>query len=108
MDEKQGISKRFLNYLRSLDHTLGEKLFGHKETATTGTSAEPSKEAASTEGTTEAAAGAGVARHPTVSGKAQETVAGIHARAKAMDEEKGYSKQASSVSVVDLGSLNVN
>ncbi|KAJ1303219.1 hypothetical protein OPQ81_011418 [Rhizoctonia solani] len=88
MDKKQGISQRFLNYLRSLDKTLGEKLFGHKEPANV-TEPDKDKEAA---GETSA----GVARHPTVSGKAQETVAVIRERAMAMDEQKGYSKQASS------------
>ncbi|ELU38189.1 hypothetical protein AG1IA_07779 [Rhizoctonia solani AG-1 IA] len=90
LDQKQGISQRFLNYLRSFDRTLGEKLFGHKETP----AGEQEKGTAGE--TSETGAAAGIARHPTVSGKAQETVAGIRDRAKAMDEEKGYSKQASS------------
>jgi hypothetical protein len=98
MDQKQGISQRFLNYLRSLDRTLGEKLFGHKESAT----AEEGKDKAPLGETSEAGAATGVARHPTVSAKAQETVAGIREKAKAMDEQKGYSKQATSVSLLNL------
>ncbi|CUA72562.1 Protein vip1 [Schizosaccharomyces pombe 972h-] [Rhizoctonia solani] len=94
IDKKQGISQRFLGYLRSLDKTLGEKLFGHKETSSATGGQEKEKGAAGE--TSEAGAAAGVARHPTVSGKAQETVAGIRERAMAMDEQKGYSKQASS------------
>ncbi|CAE6402397.1 unnamed protein product [Rhizoctonia solani] len=94
IDKKQGISQRFLGYLRSLDRTLGEKLFGHKETSSATAGQEKEKGAAGE--TSEAGAAAGVARHPTVSGKAQETVAGIRERAMAMDEQKGYSKQASS------------
>ncbi|CAE7202501.1 unnamed protein product [Rhizoctonia solani] len=94
MDKKQGISERFLSYLRSLDKTLGEKLFGHKEPAT---AAGEQDEGKGTVGeTSEAGAAAGVTRHPTVSGKAQEAVADIQERAKAIDEQKGYSKQASS------------
>ncbi|CAE6533839.1 unnamed protein product [Rhizoctonia solani] len=94
IDKNQGISQRFLNYLRSLDKTLGEKLFGHKEPANA--AGEQEKEKGVAGETSEAGAAAGVARHPTVSGKAQETVAGIRERAMAMDEQKGYSKQASS------------
>ncbi|CAE6449423.1 hypothetical protein ACGC1H_005619 [Rhizoctonia solani] len=94
MDKKQGISQRFLSYLRSLDKTLGEKLFGHKEPATAAGELGKEKEVAGE--TSEAGAAAGVARQPTVSGKAQETVASIREKAMAMDEQKGYSKQASS------------
>jgi len=94
MDKKQGISQRFLSYLRSLDKTLGEKLFGHQEPAKV--PGEHDKEKGTVGETSEAGAAAGVARHPTVSGKAQETVAGIREKALAMDEQKGYSKQASS------------
>ncbi|KAG8691557.1 hypothetical protein FRC11_001236 [Ceratobasidium sp. 423] len=93
MDKKQGISQRFLNYLRSLDKTLGERLFGHKEPANA--AGEQDKEKGAAGETSEAGAAAGVARHPTVSGKAQETVTEIRERAKAIDEQKGYSKQAS-------------
>jgi len=93
IDQKQGISQRFLSYLRSLDRTLGEKLFGHKEPAN---ATEQDKGKGVAGETSEAGATAGVARHPTVSGKAQETVAGIREKAAAMDEQKGYSKQASS------------
>ncbi|CAE6465367.1 unnamed protein product [Rhizoctonia solani] len=90
MDKKQGISQRFLSYLHSIDHALGEKLFGHKETA----AGEQEKGAAGE--TSETGAAAGVARHSTVSGKAQEAVEGIRERAIAVDEEKGYSKQVTS------------
>ncbi|KAG9101089.1 hypothetical protein FRC06_003363 [Ceratobasidium sp. 370] len=89
MDKKQGISQRFLNYFRSLDSTLGQKLFGkHPEPAAT----EKSKEA--TGETSEAGATANLGRHPTVSSKAQETVAGIRERAIAMNEQGGYTTKA--------------
>jgi len=90
MDKKQGISQRFLNYFRSLDSTLGQKLFGGKpaEPAVTEKGKEPVAE------TSEAGAATNLGRHPTVSGKAQETVAGIRDKAMAMNEQGGYSKQA--------------
>jgi hypothetical protein len=94
MDKRQGISKRFLGYLHSLDQTIGEKLFGHKETTA---GEQQDKEKGTAGETSDTGAAAGIARHPTVSGKAQETVAGIRDRAVAIDEQKGYSKQASSV-----------
>ncbi|CCO30648.1 hypothetical protein BN14_04678 [Rhizoctonia solani AG-1 IB] len=93
MDKRQGISKRFLGYLHSLDQTIGEKLFGHKETTA---GEQQDKEKGTAGETSDTGAAAGIARHPTVSGKAQETVAGIRDRAVAIDEQKGYSKQASS------------
>ncbi|QRV92308.1 RNA recognition motif protein [Ceratobasidium sp. AG-Ba] len=91
MDKKQGISQRFLNYLRSLDSTLGQKLFGSKEHADHAAT-EKGKEAVGE--TSDAGATANLGRHPTVSGKAQETVAGIRERAAAMDEQGGYSAKA--------------
>ncbi|QRV77481.1 RNA recognition motif protein [Ceratobasidium sp. AG-Ba] len=91
MDKKQGISQRFLNYLRSLDVTLGQKLFGSKEHADHAAT-EKGKEAVGE--TSEAGATANLGRHPTVSGKAQETVAGIRERAAAMDEQGGYTAKA--------------
>jgi len=92
MDQKQGISKRFLNYFRSLDTTLGQKLFGTKPTEPTVT--EKGKEPLVGE-TSEAGAASNLGRHPTVSGKAQETVAGIREKARTMDEQGGYTKSAS-------------
>jgi len=89
MDQKQGISQRFLAYWRSLDSLLGQKLFGK--------SAEPSVTEKGKEVAGEASqhgAASNLDRHPTVSGKAQETVAGIREKAKTLDEQGGYSKQA--------------
>ncbi|TFK40702.1 hypothetical protein BDQ12DRAFT_601171, partial [Crucibulum laeve] len=61
LDQKQGISKRFLNYFNSLDHTVGSKAIGPDQ---------------------------------TVSGKAQSTIDAAVQRAKAVDEQKGFSKVA--------------
>jgi hypothetical protein len=94
MDKKQGISQRFLNYFRSLDSTLGQKLFGGKPAEPTAT--EKGKEPVAE--TSEAGAATNLERHPTVSGKAQETVAGIREKAMAMNEQGGYTKQANDVS----------
>lgn len=91
IDQKQGISKRFLNYFRSLDTTLGQKLFGAKHTEPTVT--EKGKEPLGE--TSEAGAASNLGRHPTVTGKAQETVAGIREKARSMDEQGGYTKSAS-------------
>ncbi|KAG8687644.1 hypothetical protein FRC09_013372 [Ceratobasidium sp. 395] len=92
MDKKQGISQRFLNYFRSLDSTLGQKLFGSKQAPAEAAATEKGKEAVGE--TSEAGAAANLGRHPTVSGKAQETVAGIRDKAAAMNEQGGYTKQA--------------
>jgi len=62
LDNKHGISSRFLNYMKSLDNTLGEKVVGHDK---------------------------------TISAHVQEKVAQATQQAKALDEQKGYSKQAS-------------
>ncbi|KZT12143.1 uncharacterized protein LAESUDRAFT_720113 [Laetiporus sulphureus 93-53] len=62
LDNKHGISSRFLNYIQSLDKQLGEKALG------------PDK---------------------TISGRVQETLASATQQARAIDEQKGYSKQAS-------------
>ncbi|KAJ7081394.1 hypothetical protein B0H15DRAFT_855026 [Mycena belliarum] len=61
IDTKQGISKRFLSYLTTLDSTIGAKALG------------PDK---------------------TVSGKVVETVGAATQQARAVDEQKGYSKSA--------------
>ncbi|KAJ7175389.1 hypothetical protein C8R46DRAFT_1078678 [Mycena filopes] len=62
IDSKQGISKRFISYLTTVDKTIGEKALG------------PEK---------------------TVSGKVAETVTGAAQQARAIDEQKGYTKSAS-------------
>ncbi|KAF9805636.1 hypothetical protein IEO21_08977 [Rhodonia placenta] len=62
LDNKHGISTRFLNYIQSLDTTLGQKALG------------PDK---------------------TISSKVQETIANATQQARTIDEQKGYSKQAS-------------
>ncbi|KAI0930748.1 hypothetical protein AcV7_004848 [Taiwanofungus camphoratus] len=61
MDQKHGISTRFIAYMQSLDTKLGEKALG------------PEK---------------------TISGKVQETLTNAHQQARTIDEQKGYSKQA--------------
>jgi len=61
IDQKQGISNRFLGYLKSFDTSLGAKALG------------PDK---------------------TISGKVQESVTAATQQAKAMDEQKGYSRVA--------------
>ncbi|KAI0917513.1 hypothetical protein AcW2_007627 [Taiwanofungus camphoratus] len=61
MDQKHGISTRFIAYVQSLDTKLGEKALG------------PEK---------------------TISGKVQETLTNAHQQARTIDEQKGYSKQA--------------
>ncbi|KAH9829648.1 uncharacterized protein C8Q71DRAFT_789338 [Rhodofomes roseus] len=62
LDNKHGISSRFLNYMKSIDGTLGQKVVGQDK---------------------------------TISGHVQEKVAQATQQAKALDEQKGYSKQAS-------------
>ncbi|KAG8703592.1 hypothetical protein FRC08_002748 [Ceratobasidium sp. 394] len=94
MDKKQGISQRFLNYFRSLDSTIGQKLFG-KPAPAEPAATENGKEAVGE--TSEAGAAANLGRHPTVSGKAQETVAGIREKAMAMNEQGGYTAKANDV-----------
>jgi len=61
LDQKQGISKRFLSYFQSLDKSAGERALGPQQ---------------------------------TLSGKAQSTVDAALQQAKAVDEQKGYSKVA--------------
>lgn len=91
MDQKQGISQRFLNYFRSLDSTIGKTLFGSKEPVEP-TTTEKGKGVAGE--TSQAGATANLGRHPTVSGKAQETVAGIREKAVSMNEQGGYTATA--------------
>jgi RNA recognition motif-containing protein len=91
MDKKQGISQRFLAYLRSLDSTLGQKFFGKPAPAEHPTT---EKDVGAAGETSEAGAAANLGRHPTVSGKAQETVAGIREKAIAMNEQGGYTARA--------------
>ncbi|OBZ71359.1 Protein vip1 [Grifola frondosa] len=61
IDQKHGISSRFLSYIQNLDSTIGAKALG------------PEK---------------------TISGKVQETLASATQQARAVDEQKGISKQA--------------
>jgi len=61
IDNKQGISKRFLDFFRSIDKSVGEKALGPDQ---------------------------------TLSNKLQATVGDATQRAKALDEEKGFSKIA--------------
>jgi len=61
VDAKQGISKRFLNYMQLLDAKAGEQALG---------------------------------RNQTISGKLQATVQSAAQQARAIDEQKGYSKVA--------------
>ncbi|KIK03316.1 hypothetical protein K443DRAFT_676798 [Laccaria amethystina LaAM-08-1] len=61
IDQKQGISKRFLSYFQSLDKSVGERALGPDQ---------------------------------TILGKLQSTVASASEQARAVDEQKGYSKTA--------------
>jgi len=61
IDNKQGISKRFLNYFHSLDKTVGERALGPDQ---------------------------------TITAKLQTTVDSATQQARAMDEQKGFSKVA--------------
>ncbi|KAF7296491.1 RRM domain-containing protein [Mycena chlorophos] len=61
IDTKQGISKKFLAYLNSVDTTVGSKTLGEGK---------------------------------TISGKATETITAATQQARALDEQKGYSKTA--------------
>lgn len=63
---KQGISKRFLDFFRGVDKSVGEKALGPDQ---------------------------------TVSQKLQATVGSAAQRAKAVDEQKGYSKIAQDVRI---------
>ncbi|PPR00451.1 hypothetical protein CVT24_004512 [Panaeolus cyanescens] len=62
MDKKQGISKRFLDYITTLDKKIGDKALGPEQ---------------------------------TISGKLQTTVEDATQRARAIDEQKGFTKLAS-------------
>jgi TRAP-type mannitol/chloroaromatic compound transport system substrate-binding protein len=61
MDNKQGISKRFLSYFHSLDKSVGERALGPDQ---------------------------------TISAKVLNTVDSATTQARAMDEQKGFSKIA--------------
>lgn len=63
---KQGISSRFLAWIKSLDTTVGAKALGPEQ---------------------------------TISGKVQSSVSAATQQAKAVDEQKGYSKTAVDVSL---------
>lgn len=62
IDNKQGISKRFLDYFHSLDTNLGQRALGPDQ---------------------------------TISGKVQTSLEAATQQAKAVDEQKGFSKMAS-------------
>jgi len=61
IDSKQGISKRFLSYLTTVDTTVGAKALGPDQ---------------------------------TISGKVTSTISAATQQARAVDEQKGYSKTA--------------
>jgi len=61
LDNKHGISTRFLNHIQTLDTKLGAKALGPEQ---------------------------------TISGKVQETIANATQQARAIDEQKGLTKQA--------------
>lgn len=66
---KQGISKRFLNFMQGLDKSVGSRALGPEQ---------------------------------TISGRAQATAETAVQHAKAMDEQKGFTKTANDVSCLHL------